>query len=124
MCAASISPAGDPDGEATTDALLRALADPQRRQILQLVRGAELPAGEIARTLEGSQQGVSHHLQVLRRAGLVHERRDGTRRLYALDPTALDHVREALAQLWPSALDRLKEAVEADQARSSDGGSQ
>lgn len=95
-----------------TDAVLRALADPQRRRILTLVRGGELAAGQIAAEFEASQQAVSHHLQVLQRAGLLHERREGTRRLYALDPEALNPVRDVLADLWPAALDRLKQAVE------------
>jgi DNA-binding transcriptional ArsR family regulator len=104
------SAAGSPDYD--TDAVLRALADPQRRRILTLVRGGELAAGQIAAEFDASQQAVSHHLQVLQRAGLLHERRDGTRRLYALDPEALNPVRDVLNDLWPAALDRLKKAVE------------
>ena len=101
---------GDP-----ADAVLRALADPHRRQILRLVRGGELAAGQIASHFDATQQAVSHHLQVLARAGLISERRDGTRRLYALDPRALDPVREMLSELWPSALERLKYVVEQGQ---------
>jgi DNA-binding transcriptional ArsR family regulator len=100
------------------DAVLRALADPQRRQILRLVRTGELPAGEIASHFDASQQAVSHHLQVLARAGLLRERREGVRRLYALDPHGLDPVREVLSDLWPAALQRLKQVVEADQKKS------
>jgi DNA-binding transcriptional ArsR family regulator len=100
------------DRAGSTDAVLRALADPQRRQILRLVQGSELPAGQIAGHFEMTQQAVSHHLRVLHRAGLLHERRAGTRRLYALDPHALDSVREVLEDLWPAALVRLKQAVE------------
>lgn len=99
------------------DAALRALADPHRRRILRLVRGGEMAAGEIASHFDASQQAVSHHLQVLARAGLLSERRDGVRRLYALDPDGLEPVREVLTELWPSALRRLKEVVEADRAR-------
>jgi DNA-binding transcriptional ArsR family regulator len=102
--------AGDP-----ADAALRALADPHRRQILQLVRDGELAAGEIASHFDATQQAVSHHLQVLAKAGLLSERRDGARRLYALDPHGLDPVRETLSELWPSALERLKRVVEHDQ---------
>jgi DNA-binding transcriptional ArsR family regulator len=58
------------------------------------VRGGELAAGEIASHFEATQQAVSHHLQVLAKAGLLSERRDGVRRLYALDPQGLDPVRE------------------------------
>jgi DNA-binding transcriptional ArsR family regulator len=104
------SGAGDP-----ADAVLRALADPHRRQILRLVRGGELAAGEIASHFDATQQAVSHHLQVLAKAGLLSERRDGVRRLYALDPQGLDPVREMLSELWPSALERLKYVVERDQ---------
>ncbi len=94
------------------DVALRALADPQRRQILRLVRGGELAAGQIAAHFEATQQAVSHHLQVLAKAGLLTERRDGQRRLYALNPYGLDPVREVLTDLWPAALQRLKLAVE------------
>lgn len=107
----SMSPAAS-SAAYDTDAVLRALADPQRRRILTLVRGGELAAGQIAAEFDASQQAVSHHLQVLQRAGLLHERREGTRRLYALDPEALNPVREVLADLWPAALERLKQAVE------------
>ncbi len=103
---------GGTDGASAPDAVLRALADPQRRQMLRLVRGSELAAGQIASHFDITQQAVSHHLHVLQRAGLVHERREGTRHLYALRPEALDPVRLVLADLWPDALDRLKQAVE------------
>jgi DNA-binding transcriptional ArsR family regulator len=104
-----------PNDDDPADSALRALADPQRRQILRLVQGGELAAGEIASHFDATQQAVSHHVQVLAKAGLLTERRDGTRRLYALDPHALDPVREVLAELWPSALERLKNVVERDQ---------
>jgi DNA-binding transcriptional ArsR family regulator len=107
--AVGASDAGDP-----ADAVLRALADPHRRQILRLVRGGELAAGEIASHFTATQQAVSHHLQVLAKSGLLRERRDGVRRLYALDPHALDPVREMLSELWPAALERLKHVVEQD----------
>jgi DNA-binding transcriptional ArsR family regulator len=98
------------------DAVLRALADPHRRQILRLVQHAELPAGQIAAHFDLTQQAVSHHIHVLRRAGLVRERRDGARRLYALDPEAMKPVQQILSEFWPAALDRLKHVVEQDQA--------
>jgi len=83
--------------------------------MLQLVRSDELAAGEIATHFEITQQAVSHHLHVLERAGLVQERREGTRHLYQLRPEALDPVRIVLAELWPVALDRLKQVVERNQ---------
>ena len=107
--------AAQPDQSDPTDLVLKALADPHRRDILRLVRGGELAAGEIASHFDATQQAVSHHLQVLARAGLLSERRDGARRLYALDPRGLDPVREVLTDLWPSALARLKHVVEHDQ---------
>jgi DNA-binding transcriptional ArsR family regulator len=102
---------------AQADAVLRALADPHRREILRLVRDGELAAGEIASHFDASQQAISHHLQVLAKAGLLSERRDGVRRLYALDLEGLDPMREVLTDLWPAALQRLKQVVEAGQKR-------
>lgn len=117
MARASTARAGGPrphDQGDQGDAALRALADPHRRSILRLVRGGELAAGQIVSHVEGTQQAVSHHLQVLARAGLLTERRDGARRLYALNPQGLEPVREVLSELWPSALQRLKHVVEHD----------
>ena len=70
---------------AAPDAVLRALADPHRRQILRLVQHAELPAGQIAASFTLTQQAVSQHIGVLSQAGLLTERREGTRRLYTLN---------------------------------------
>jgi DNA-binding transcriptional ArsR family regulator len=97
---------------AAPDAVLRALADPHRRQILRLVQHAELPAGQIAASFTLTQQAVSQHIGVLSQAGLLTERREGTRRLYALNHQALEPVRELLSEFWPDALSRLKKAVE------------
>ena len=120
MSAARGRPAVDTSNEGDpADAVLRALADPHRRQILRLVRGGELAAGEIASHFDATQQAVSHHLQVLSKSGLLRERRDGARRLYALDPYALDPLREVLSELWPSALERLKHVVEEEQKKKS-----
>ncbi len=81
------------------------------------MRGGELAAGEIASHFDASQQAVSHHVQVLAKAGLLRERREGVRRLYALDPNGLDPMRDVLSELWPAALQRLKQVVEAEQKR-------
>jgi DNA-binding transcriptional ArsR family regulator len=94
------------------DAVLRALADPHRRQILRLVQGHEMAAGQIAARFPLTQQAISQHIAVLKQAGLLTERRDGTRRIYALRHEALDPVRSLLAEFWPDALTRLKNAVE------------
>jgi DNA-binding transcriptional ArsR family regulator len=104
---AGASPAG-------TDIVLRALADPHRREIIRLVHDNELPAGQIATHFTLTQQAVSQHLMVLKRAGLLEERRDGTRRLYRFHPASLEPVRAMLDEFWPEALDRLKRAVERD----------
>jgi DNA-binding transcriptional ArsR family regulator len=102
---------------AGTDAVLRALADPHRRQILRLVQHGELPAGRIASHFALSQQAVSQHLAVLRRAGLLDERREGTRRLYSLRSESLQPLRNLLDEFWPDALARLKQTVEHDHPR-------
>jgi DNA-binding transcriptional ArsR family regulator len=100
----------------TADAVLRVIADPQRRRILTLVRDGELPAGEIAEHFDITPQAVSQHLRVLKDAGVLTERREGTRRLYAIRPEAIDSVRAFLEELWPSSLSRLKETVEGDRS--------
>ena len=94
------------------DAVLKALADPHRRQILRLVQHHELAAGQIAAKFPLTQQAISQHITVLKQAGLLTERRDGTRRLYTLRHEALDPVRSLLAEFWPDKLARLKDAVE------------
>ena len=101
----------------SADAVLRAIAEPQRRRILSLVRDGELAAGEIADQFDITPQAVSQHLRVLKDAGLLSERRAGTRRLYALRPEAIEPVRAFLEELWPTSLQRLKRVVEADRAK-------
>ena len=95
------------------DAVLKALSDPHRRHMLKLVQTSELAAGQIAVHFTMTQQAVSLHLKTLARAGLLNERRDGTRRMYSLRPEGLETVRDVLSELWPDALSRLKRAVEA-----------
>ena len=111
MSVARAERSGD-GGRGTADAVLRALADPHRRHMLKLVRSNELAVGQIATHFSMTQQAVSQHLHVLERAGLLSERRDGTKRLYAFRPESLDVVRNVLADLWPQALERLKNVVE------------
>jgi DNA-binding transcriptional ArsR family regulator len=96
------------------DEALRALAEPRRRAILQLVAHDELSAGEIAATFDVTRPAVSQHLTVLKNAGLISERRDGTRRLYRGEPAGLQAVRELLDELWSSSLDVARRLVEAD----------
>ena len=120
MNVGSASSGDEPPTGSGPDAVLRALADPRRRQILRLVRGTELPAGQIAACFDVTQQAISQHLHVLERAGLLSERSEGTRRLYMLRPEALDQVRAVLADLWPDALQRLKAVVERNHPRTQD----
>jgi DNA-binding transcriptional ArsR family regulator len=91
---------------------LRALSDPGRRRILTLVRDEEHSAGEIAAEFTVSWPAVSQHLRVLKEAGLVTERREGTRRLYRARPEGLDDVRAFLDEFWDDKLKRLKREVE------------
>ena len=94
--------------------MLRALAEPRRRAILQLVAHEELAAGEIAAAFDVTRPAISQHLTVLKSAGLVVERRDGTRRLYRARPEGLAELRELLDELWASSLDVARRLVEAD----------
>jgi DNA-binding transcriptional ArsR family regulator len=107
--------------EDATDEALRALAEPRRRVILRLVAHDELSAGEIAAAFEVSRTAVSQHLTVLKNAGLLNERRDGTRRLYRARPEGLAGLREFLDEMWAGALDTARRLVEAERGRS-DGG--
>src|SRR5690242_8032697 len=92
------------------DGALRALAEPNRRRILALVRDQPLAVGEIADAAQLSQQVVSHHLHVLRAAGLVAERRERTRHLFVVRTDGLLAVRQFLDDFWPSHLAALKQA--------------
>jgi DNA-binding transcriptional ArsR family regulator len=96
---------------------LRALAEPRRRRILELVRDEELTAGRIAEQFEISRPAVSQHLRVLEDAGLVSVRPDGTRRLYRARPEGLEDLKEFLDGFWGSSLFRLKHVVERDERR-------
>src|SRR5258708_34254977 len=96
---------------AAPDAVLRALADPHRRQILRLVQRTELPAGQIAASFTLTQQAVSLHIGVLKHAGLLTERREGSRRLYALRHESPEPLRDRLSAFCPAAPSRLQNAV-------------
>jgi DNA-binding transcriptional ArsR family regulator len=100
--------------ERATDEALRALAEPRRREILRLVAHDELAAGEIAATFDVTRTAVSQHLTVLKAAGLLVERRDGTRRLYRARPEGLAGLREFLDEMWASSLDVARRLVEAE----------
>jgi DNA-binding transcriptional ArsR family regulator len=96
---------------------IRAIAEPNRRRILQLVTAKELSAGEIAAEFQITRPAVSQHLGVLREAGLVSERRDGTRRLYSLRPEGFHDLKSFLEAFWDEGLERLKEAAELEEGR-------
>ena len=101
-------------GDDPADEALRALAEPRRRGILRLVAHDELAAGEIAAAFEVTRPAVSQHLTVLRQAGLLTERRDGTRRLYRARPEGLEELRRFLDDIWAGALDTARRLVEAE----------
>ena len=102
------------------EAALKAIAAPHRRQILSLVRDDELSAGEIAAHFDVTRPAVSQHLTVLKEAGLVDERRNGTRRLYRARPEGLEPIREFLEQFWDERLEALKREAELEE-RKKDG---
>ena len=100
------------------EAAARAIAEPRRRAILRLVRDDELAAGEIAAHFDVTRPAVSQHLTVLKDAGLLAERREGTRRLYRARPEGLEDLREFLDEFWATGLERLKRAAENEHERS------
>jgi DNA-binding transcriptional ArsR family regulator len=97
------------------EAALRAIAAPHRRRILTLVREDELTAGEIASNFDVTRPAISQHLNVLKEAGLVSERRNGTRRLYRARPEGLAELREFLDDFWSERLDTLKREAEKEE---------
>ena len=99
------------------EAALKALAEPNGRRILTLVRDEELTAGEIASHFEVSRPAVSQHLTVLKEAGLVHERRNGTRRLYSVRPEGLADVKAFLEGFWDEKLQALKREAEREERK-------
>jgi DNA-binding transcriptional ArsR family regulator len=107
--------------EQATDEALKAVAEPRRRAILRLVAEDELPAGEIAAAFDVSRTAVSQHLTVLKNAGLLTERRDGTRRLYRARPEGLAGLWQFLTDMWASSLDTARRLVEAERGVSEDG---
>ena len=98
------------------EAALKAIAAPRRRQILTLVREGELSAGEIAGHFDVTRPAVSQHLNVLKEAGLVTERRNGTRRLYRARPEGLAQLKAFLEEFWDQRLDALKAEAETEEA--------
>ncbi|MGB9378536.1 MAG: metalloregulator ArsR/SmtB family transcription factor [Mycobacteriales bacterium] len=94
---------------------LKVIAAPRRLRILTLVWDQELAAGEIARQFDVSWSAISQHLHVLKEAGFVTERREGTSRHYRTDRAALGPLRSVVEEHWRASLGRLKELAEAEQ---------
>lgn len=97
--------------------LLRAIAQPHRREILRLVLREEMTAGEIASHFDVTRPAISQHLKVLKDVGLVRERREGTKRLYTARPEGLAKVRAFLEAFWDESLRRLKWEAEVEERR-------
>jgi DNA-binding transcriptional ArsR family regulator len=105
-------------------AALDALAEPRRREILALVRRRELAAGEIAAHFDVTRPAISQHLGVLKEAGLISERREGTKRIYRARPEGLVDLRAFLDDFWSDRLDVLtREAEREERRRKRDRGS-
>src|SRR5215216_1624331 len=106
---------------ATTSDVFNAIAEPQRRAILVLLRANERPVSELAQELGIAQPGASKHLRVLREVGLVRDRKAGKQRLYGLDARGLRPVHEwtrGFERFWNESFDRLEEYVQGlEQAR-------
>src|SRR4051795_5078568 len=97
------------------EAALKAIAAPRRRAILTLVRNEELSAGEIASHFDVTRPAVSQHLNVLKEAGLVSERRTGTRRLQHVSPEGLAELKDLLEEFWDGRLETLKREAEKEE---------
>jgi len=92
-----------------------AVAQPKRREILRLLAGRELSAGEIASHFSVTQPAISQHLKVLKEVGLLSERREGTRRVLSVRAEGLEDLHKFLAEVLPTRLERLKRAAEQEQ---------
>ena len=90
----------------------RALADPTRRDVFERLGGGGKAVGELADELPVSRPAVSQHLKVLKEAGLVVDRAEGTRRVYQIDPAGLGAIRAWLDQFWDTALAAFKAEIE------------
>ncbi len=97
------------------DTALHALAEPRRRAILNIVKDDEKAAGEIAAYFDVTRPAISQHLKVLKDAGLLDERRDGTRRLYKARRDGLREVRDYLETFWTDRLLDLKRVAEQEE---------
>ena len=96
------------------DRALAAIADPTRRQVFERLASGPRSVGELAQGLPVSRPAVSQHLKVLKDAGLVADRAEGTRRVYEIDPSGLGALRAWLDQFWGVALEAFKAEAEKD----------
>ena len=96
---------------------MSALGDPTRRRIFERLAESPLPVGQLARELPVSRPAVSQHLKVLKDAGLVVDRRVGTRRVYSVDPDGVHAMRAYLDRFWERSLLAFRTAVEHDERR-------
>lgn len=99
------------------EAALKAIAEPRRRAILQLVANEEKTAGQIADAFEVTRPAISQHLTVLKGAGLVSERRDGTRRYYKARREAIKQLQRFFDEFWTDKLSALKTVAEREERR-------
>src|SRR5712671_6352027 len=99
------------------EAALRAIAEPRRRRILELAGSHELSAGEIASHFEVTRPAISQHLGVLKEAGLVAERRNGTQRLYRARPQGLAELKAFLDGFWDEKLEALQREAEREERK-------
>lgn len=94
-----------------------ALSDPTRRAVFERLIDGSQPVGRIAKGMPVSRPAVSQHLKVLKEAGLVTDRAEGTRRVYSIDPNGLGAVRRYLDQFWDRTLEAFAAEVEKDTAQ-------
>ena len=110
---------------ATTSDAFNAIAEPQRREILTLLKGQERPVNDLARALRMTQPRASKHLRVLREVGLVRVRGAGQQRLYSLDARGLKPIHEwvgGFEQFWNDSFDRLSSYVQELRRKEQAGG--
>jgi len=101
--------------------VFEAVAQPKRREIMRLLSGRELSAGEIASKFAVTQPAISQHLKVLKDVGLLSERREGTKRMLSMRAEGLTELHDFLAAILPAKLDRLKEVAEQEERAERDG---
>jgi DNA-binding transcriptional ArsR family regulator len=96
-------------------AVFDAISQPKRREIMRLLAQREMSAGEVTSHFDVTQPAISQHLRVLKDAGLISERRAGTKRLYSVRPEGFAELQDFLADVLPAALQRLKQAAEEEE---------